>query len=91
MEQAEKEEKESRQNHIEAECSLSRTRSEHETATKRCSSRRMKLTQQRAQLERHRKEVSELKRESAVLKDEVVEANQMAKTFEKGEDIYILW
>lgn len=50
----------------------------------------MKLTQQRAQLERHRKEVSELKRETAVLKDEVVEANQMAKTFEKGEDIYIL-
>eukprot|EP00986_Skeletonema_menzelii_P011247 scaffold5744_cov187-Skeletonema_menzelii.AAC.2 len=87
MEQAEMKEKESRQNHIEAECGLSRTRSEHETATKRCSSRRVKLTQQRAQLERHRKEVSELEREIAVIKNDVVEANQMAKTFEKGENI----
>lgn len=87
LEQAEKEEKESRQNHIEAECGLERTRSEHETATKRCSSRRVKLTQQRTQLERHRKEVSELESEIAAAKDEVVEANQMANAFEKGEQL----
>ncbi len=87
LEQAEKEEKESRQNHIEAECGLDRTRSEHETATKMCSSRRLKLTQQRHALERHRKKVSELEREIAVAKDEVVEANQMANTFEKGEQL----
>eukprot|EP00985_Skeletonema_marinoi_P007835 scaffold3489_cov97-Skeletonema_marinoi.AAC.1 len=83
LEQAEKEEKESRQTHIEAECGLDRTRSEHDTATKRCSSRRVKLTQQRAQLERHRKEVEKLEREIATSRDEVVEANQMAATFEK--------
>ena len=79
---AEKEEKESRQNHIEAECLLHTTRCEHETATAKCNSRRMKLTQQRAQLERHRREVKELEKDIDRLKDEVVEANQMASTFE---------
>jgi chromosome segregation ATPase len=39
----------------------------------------------RAQLERHRSEVEELEKEINEAKDEVVEANQLANTFEKGE------
>lgn len=90
LDDAEKEEKKSRQNHIEAECGLETTRSEHENATKRCSTRRVKLTQQRAQLERHRKEVEELEREINKSKDEIVEANQLANTFEKGESTCVI-
>ena len=85
LDEAEKKEKESRQYYIEAECRLHTTRSEHESATTRCSARRVKLTQQRAQLERHRNELEELSVAISRSKDEVVEANELAKTFEKGE------
>lgn len=85
LEKAEKEEKTSRRNHIDAECKLHTTRSEHEEATKRSRDRRKKLTQQRTQLDRHRKEVEELEREINRVKDEAVEANQLATTYEKGE------
>jgi uncharacterized coiled-coil DUF342 family protein len=85
LDEAEKDEKKSRENHIEAECGLDTTRSEHENATKRSSARRAKLSQQRAQLERHRQEVEELEREIKTSKDAIVEANQLAKTFEEGE------
>lgn len=41
------------------------------------------MTQQRAQLARHRKEVEELEREIQSVKDAVVHENQLANTFEK--------
>jgi len=90
MEAAEKEEKESRQNHIEVECGLHKTRCDYEAARARSSARRTKLAQMRAQLERHRSEVEELEKEINEAKDEVVEANQLANTFEKGECMCIL-
>jgi cell division protein FtsB len=42
------------------------------------------LTQQRAQLERHRREVEELEREIGQVNDGIVKANQDAKSYENG-------
>ncbi|KAL7485229.1 hypothetical protein ACHAW6_010819 [Cyclotella cf. meneghiniana] len=81
LEQGLKDEKESREAFIEAECALHAARSEHEEAVKRCNARNQKLIQQRAQLERHRKEVEDLERDIGAVNDEIVKANQESKTW----------
>lgn len=83
VEQAEDEEKESRQAFIEAECALHSERAKNEDAIKKCNARMKGMTQQRAQLARHRKEVEELEREIQSVKDKVVHENQLANTYEK--------
>ena len=85
MEQAKRDEKQSRQTLIKAECDLHAVKNEQADAVKRSTSRSQKLTQQRAQLDKHRKEVDELERELCHVKHEIVEANQLGKAFEKGE------
>lgn len=85
LEQGLKDEKESREAFIEAECALHAARSEHEEAVKRCNARNQKLTQQRAQLERHRKEVEDLERDIGAVNDEIVKANQESKSYENGK------
>jgi len=75
---AEKDEKESRQALIEAECSLHAERTKNDDAVKRSDARAQRLTQQRAQLQRHRKEVEEIEREIQQLKENVVRENQLA-------------
>jgi chromosome segregation ATPase len=85
LEQAVKDEKESRESFIEAECALHAAKSEHEEAEKRCNARNQKLTQQRAQLERHRKEVEDLERDIGTVNDEIVKANQESKSYENGK------
>ena len=87
LEQAEQDEKDGRQALIEAECALHAVRSSNADAVKRSNARTLRLTQQRAQLQRHRKEVEELEREIQTVKDDVVHENQLANTFEKGEPI----
>ncbi|KAL9189081.1 hypothetical protein ACHAXT_011571 [Thalassiosira profunda] len=84
MEQVEREEKEAREDLIEAECALDSIRKQNADAIKRSNDRSSKLTQQRAQLTRHRKEVEELEREIQGVKDDIVEQNQLANAFEKN-------
>jgi septal ring factor EnvC (AmiA/AmiB activator) len=91
MEQVIKDEKESREAFIEAECALHAARSEHEEAVKRCNARNNKLMQQRAQLEKHRREVEELEREIGQVNDQIVKANQHAKNYENGMSRYNLF
>ena len=83
--QAEIDEKESRHALIEAEAALSSDRMKQADAMKMCNSRTQRLAQQRAQLQRHREEVEALEREIKSVKDDVVEENQLANTFEKGK------
>jgi septal ring factor EnvC (AmiA/AmiB activator) len=90
LERVIKDEKECREAFIEAECALHAARSEHKEAVQRCDGRNQKLAQQRAQLERHRKEVLELEREVGQVKDEIVKANQDAKGYENGECVKCL-
>ena len=85
MERAEKDEKKSRQALIEAECGLHAMKNEHDDAVMKRNDRNQKLTQQRAQLERHRKEVEEFERELHQTKADILEANQLGKAFEKGK------
>ena len=82
---AEKDEKESRLVLIEAECALHVERTKNAGAIKGSNARSLRLTQQRAQLQRHRKEVEELERETQQVKDDVVRENQLANAFEKGK------
>lgn len=89
MERVAKDEKEQREAFIEAECALHAAKAEHEQAVERCDARNQKLTQQRAQLGRHRREVEELEREIGAVKDEIVKANQDAKSYENCEFLYI--
>jgi chromosome segregation ATPase len=85
VEQAERDEKESRHALIEVECALHDERMKIDEAAKRSNARNQRLTQQRAQLQRHRKEVEEMEREIQLVKDDIVQENQLANTFEKGE------
>ena len=54
-------------------------------AVQRCNERNQKLSQQRAQLQGDRKEVEELERKIGQVKDEIVEANQLGKEYERSE------
>ncbi|KAL7543287.1 hypothetical protein ACHAXR_012605 [Thalassiosira sp. AJA248-18] len=90
VEQTEKDEKESRQALIEAECALHAVRSANADAIKRCNARTQRLAQQRAQLQRHRQEEEEMEREIQKVKDDIVHQNQLANTFEKGEFFVLL-
>lgn len=63
MKKAEIEEKESRQALIEAECALHAERAKNASAIKRSNTCNQRLCQQRAALQRHRKEVEEIERE----------------------------
>lgn len=85
VEIAEKDEKESREALIEVECALHDERTKIDEAAKRSNARNQRLTQQRAQLQRHRKEVEEMEREIQLVKDNILQENQLANTFEKGE------
>ena len=85
VEQAETDEKESREALIEVECALHDERTKIDEAAKRSNARNQRLTQQRAQLQRHRKEVEEMEREIQLVKDNILQENQLANTFEKGE------
>jgi len=85
VEQAERDEKESREALIEIECALHDERTKIDEAAKRSNARNQRLTQQRAQLQRHRKEVEEMEREIQLVKDNILQENQLANTFEKGE------
>ena len=87
MDRVAKGEKEQREAFIEAECALHAAKAEHEQAVERCDARNQKLTQQRAQLGRHRREVEELEKEIGAVKDEIVKANQDAKNYENCEYI----
>ena len=85
MDRTEKDEKESREALIGAECVLHSERANNDDAVRRKDIRKQRLTQQRAQLQRHRKEVEEIVSEIQQVKDAIVEENQLAGTFEKGE------
>ncbi len=85
VEQAETDEKESREALIEVECALHDERMKIDEAAKRSNARNQRMTQQRAQLQRHRKEVEEMEREIQLVKDNILQENQLANTFEKGE------
>ena len=86
IEEAEREERESRQALIEAECALHDERARIDEAAKLSNARNQRLTQQRAQLQRHRKEVEEMEREIHLVKDDIVKENQLANSFEKGKE-----
>lgn len=90
VEQAERDEKESREALIEVECALHDERKKIDEAAVRSNARNSRLTQQRAQLQRHRKEVEEMEREVHVARDEIVKENQLAKTYENGEGVTLL-
>lgn len=90
VEQAERDEKESREALIEVECALHDERKKIDEAAMRSNARNSRLTQQRAQLQRHRKEVEEMEREVRVVKDEIVNENHLANTYEKGEGVTLL-
>ncbi|KAL3794122.1 hypothetical protein ACHAW5_009956 [Stephanodiscus triporus] len=83
VEQAERDEKESRHALIEVECALHDERMKIDEAAKRSNARNQRLTQQRAQLQRHRKEVEEMEREIQLVREDIVQENQLANTFEK--------
>lgn len=85
LEQAIKDEKECRTALVGAECGLHAAKEDHSMAVQRCNERNQKLSQQRAQLQRHRKEVEELERKIGQVKDEIVEANQLGKEYERSE------
>lgn len=86
IEEAEREERESRQALIEVECALHDERARIDEAAKLSNARNQRLTQQRAQLQRHRKEVEEMEREIHLVKDDIVKENQLANSFEKGKE-----
>lgn len=86
IEEAEREERESRQALIEVECALHDERARIDEAAKLSNARNQRLTQQRAQLQRHRKEVDEMEREIQLVKDDIVKQNHLANSFEKGKD-----
>ena len=86
IEEAEREERESRQALIEVECALHDERARIDEAAKLSNARNQRLTQQRAQLQRHRKEVEEMEREIQLVKDDIVKENQLANSLEKGKD-----
>lgn len=79
MKKAEIEEKESRQALIEAECALHAERAKNASAIKRSNTCNQRLCQQRAALQRHRKEVEEIEREIKCSLD-VVHENQLQQT-----------
>ncbi len=85
VQQAERNEKESREALIEVECALHDERTKIDEAAKRSNARNQRLTQQRAQLQRHRKEVEEMELEIQLAKENILQENQLANTFEKGE------
>ena len=86
IEEAEREERESRQALIEVECALHDERARIDEAAKLSNARNQRLTQQRAQLQRHRKEVEVMEREIHLVKDDIVKENQLANSFEKGKE-----
>lgn len=85
IELAEMNDKETRKELIEIESALHAERMKYDDAIKRSNARNQRLTQQRAQLQRHRKEVEDLEREIHAVTDSIVEENQLAQTYEKGE------
>ena len=87
MELAELKENESRKEFIETEAALNDVRTKHNDALNRSNARNQRLTQQRAQLQRHRKEVEDLEREIHTTKNTIVEENQLAHTYEKGKKL----
>ena len=89
IELAEKNEKESRQELMEAQTTLHAESLKYEDAIKRCNARNQRLSQQRAQLQRHRNEVQDLEQEIQEMKDNIVGENQLAHTFEKGKRLSI--
>lgn len=89
LELAERNDKDSRVELAEIEAALNTERIKYDDAINRSNARNQRLTQQRAQLQRHRKEVEDLEREIQSTKNSIVEENQLAHTFEKGK--YGLW
>ena len=83
MEQVVEHERETRQALIEAECALHTEKNKNEDAVKKSRDRARRITQQRAQLQRHRKEVEEAELEIQQIKDDIVSSNQLANTYEK--------
>jgi len=83
MEQVVEHERETRQALIEAECALHTEKNKNEDAVKKSRDRARRITQQRAQLQRHRKEVEEAELEIQKIKDDIVSSNQLANTYEK--------
>ncbi|KAL3761866.1 hypothetical protein ACHAWU_009031 [Discostella pseudostelligera] len=83
LELAERNDKESREELAEIEAALNTERIKYDDAINRSNARNQRLTQQRAQLQRHRKEVEDLEREIQSTKNSIVEENQLAHTFEK--------
>ena len=83
MEQVVEYERETRQALIEAECALHTEKNKNEDAVKKSRDRARRITQQRAQLQRHRKEVEEAELEIQKIKDDIVSSNQLANTYEK--------
>ena len=85
LELAEKSDKESQNEFTEIEVALHAERRKLDDATKRSNARNQRLTQQRAQLQRHRKEVESLECEIHTMKNNIDEENQLAHTYEKGK------
>lgn len=85
LELAERNDKESRGELAEIEAALHAERVKYDDAINRSNARNQRLTQQRAQLQRHRKDVEDLEREIQSTKNSIVEENQLAHTFEKGK------
>ena len=83
MEQVVEHERETRQALIEAEYALHTEKNKNEDAVKKSRDRARRITQQRAQLQRHRKEVEEAELEIQQIKDDIVSSNQLANTYEK--------
>jgi hypothetical protein len=85
LELAEKSDKQSQNEFTEIEVVLHAERRKLDDAIKRSNARNQRLTQQRAQLQRHRKEVESLECEIHTMKNNIDEENQLAHTYEKGK------
>ncbi len=85
LELAEKSDRESQKELTEIEAALHAERIKFDDAIKRSNARNQRLTQQRAQLQRHRKEVENLECEIQSMKNNIDEENQIAYTYEKGK------